>query len=51
MAKKRSTAKQIIRMLREAEVELAKGETMGAACKKRGVTGNTSYRRLASRPV
>jgi putative transposase len=44
MAKKRYTAEQIIRMLREAEVELAKGETVGAVCKKLGVTGNTYYR-------
>jgi putative transposase len=44
MAKKRYTAEQIIRMLREAEVELAKGQTVGAVCKKLGVTGNTYYR-------
>ena len=44
MAKKRYTAEQIIRMLREAEVELAKGQTVGTVCKKLGVTGNTYYR-------
>lgn len=31
-------------MLREAEVELAKGEKVGAVCKKLGVTSNTHYR-------
>ena len=44
MARKRYTAEQIIRMLREAEVELAKGEKVGAVCKKLGVTSNTYYR-------
>jgi transposase-like protein len=44
MARKRYTAEQIIRMLREAEVELAKGLSVGVACKKLGVTPNTYYR-------
>ena len=44
MARKRYTAEQIIRMLREAEVELAKGQNVGAVCKKLGVTANTYYR-------
>ena len=44
MARRRYSAEQIIRMLREAEVELAKGETVCAVCKKLGVTGNTYYR-------
>ena len=44
MARKRYTAEQIIRMLREAEVELAKGQKVGAVCKKLGVTANTYYR-------
>ena len=44
MARKRYTAEQIIRMLREAEVELAKGENVGAVCKKLCVTANTYYR-------
>ncbi len=44
MARKRYSAEQIIRMLREAEVELAKGQGVGAVCKKLGVTGNTYYR-------
>ena len=44
MARKRYSAEQIIRMLREAEVELSRGQTVGAVCKKLGVTTNTYYR-------
>ena len=44
MPRKRYTAEQIIRMLREAEVELAKGLAVGAVCKKLGITPNTYYR-------
>jgi len=44
MARKRYSAEQIIRKLREAEVELAKGTKMPAVCKKLGVTANTYYR-------
>ncbi len=44
MARKRYSAEQIIRMLREAEVELSRGETVGAVCKKLGITTNTYYR-------
>ena len=44
MAKKRHTAEQIIRKLREAEVELAKGQPMATVCKKLGVTDQTYYR-------
>mgnify|MGYP001544949541 CR=1 FL=1 len=44
MARKRYSAEQIIRMLREAEVELSKGISVGAVCKKLGITGNTYYR-------
>ena len=44
MARKRFSAEQIIRMLREAEVELAKGQSVGAVCKKLGVTTNTYSR-------
>ena len=44
MARKRFSTEQIIRMLREAEVELAKGQSVGAVCKKLGVTTNTYYR-------
>jgi len=44
MARKSYTAEQIIRMLRAAEVELAKGQNVEAVCKKLGVTSNTYYR-------
>ncbi len=38
MLQKRYTAEQIIRHLREAEVELAKGQTTGEVCRKLGIT-------------
>ncbi len=38
MPKKRYPAEQIIRHLREAEVELAKGQTIGEVCRKLGIT-------------
>ena len=44
MAKKRYTVEQIIRHLREAEVELAKGQTTGEVCRKLGITEQTYYR-------
>ena len=44
MARKKYSAEQIIRMLREAEVELSKGQSVGLVCKKLGVTSNTYYR-------
>ena len=44
MARKRYTPEQIIRKLREAEVELAKGTNVAAVCKRLGVTTNTYYR-------
>lgn len=44
MARKRFTAEQIISKLREAEVELSKGLTVGRVCKKLGVTEQTYYR-------
>ncbi len=44
MAKKRHTTEQIIRKLREAEVEQAKGTTIPAICKKLEVTEQTYYR-------
>ncbi len=37
MARKRFTTEQIIHELREAEVELPKGRSVGQACKKIGV--------------
>ena len=44
MARKRYTAEQIIAKLREAEVELAKGQTTSQVCKKLGVSDQTYYR-------
>ena len=44
MAKKRYTVEQIIRHLREAEVELATGQTTGVVCRKLGITEQTYYR-------
>ncbi len=38
------TPEQIINKLRQAEVELAKGATVAAVCKKLGVTDHTYYR-------
>ncbi len=44
MARKKYTTEDIIRMLREAEVELANGLPMVGVLKKLGVTANTYYR-------
>ena len=44
MSRKRFSAEQIIPKLREAEVEIARGATVGAAAKKIGVTEQTFYR-------
>ncbi len=44
MAKKRHTSEQIIRKLREAEIDLAKGQSLAVACKKLGITEQTYYR-------
>jgi transposase-like protein len=44
MARKRHTAEQIIRKLREAEVELAKGQTTVDVARKLGITEQTYYR-------
>jgi putative transposase len=44
MSKKRQTPEQIIPKLREAEVVLARGATVGQVCKKLGVTEQTYYR-------
>ena len=41
---KRYTAEQIVNKLREAEVELAKGQTIAAVVKKLGITDQTYYR-------
>ena len=44
MGRKRYTPEQIISKLREAEVLLGKGQTVGQACRKLGVTDQTYYR-------
>jgi putative transposase len=44
MARKRHQPEQIILKLREAEVTLAKGETVPAVCRQIGVTEQTYYR-------
>jgi transposase-like protein len=44
MARKRYSPEQIVRKLREAEVELAKGQSVRAVCKKLGITDQTYYR-------
>ena len=44
MPRKRYTAEQIIHKLREVEVALSKGQSVGHACKKIGVTEQTYYR-------
>ncbi len=44
MAKRRHTTEQIIRKLREAEVELSKGQVVKAVCKKLQITEQTYYR-------
>jgi transposase-like protein len=44
MARKRYTAEQIITKLREAEVELAKGQTTSQVCKRLGISDQTYYR-------
>jgi len=44
VAKRRHTAEQIIAKLREGEVELAKGMTVGQVCRKLEITEQTYYR-------
>lgn len=44
MARKRHTAEQIILKLREAEIALAKGQTVAQVCRVIGVTEQTYYR-------
>jgi transposase-like protein len=44
MARKRFQAEQIIGKLREAEVEISKGQTVGQVAKKLGITEQTYYR-------
>ena len=44
MVRKRYTPEQIINKLREAEVLLSQGTTIGVVCKKIGVSDYTYYR-------
>ena len=45
MAKrKRYSVEQIVRKLRQAEVEISRGQTAGQVCRKLGVSENTYYR-------
>jgi putative transposase len=44
MAGKKHTAEQIIVKLREAEVALASGKTMGEICRGLAITEQTYYR-------
>lgn len=44
MAKKRYTPEQIVAKIREADIELAKGQTTPQVCKKLGVSEQTYYR-------
>ena len=44
MGRKRFTAEQIINMLREAEVLLNQGSTVGEVCRKLGFSEQTYYR-------
>lgn len=44
MSRKRFSAEQIVNKLREAEVMIAQGQTVGQVCKQIGVTDQTYYR-------
>ena len=44
MSRKRYTAEQIISMLREAEVSLSQGRTVGQVCRQLGVSEQSYYR-------
>jgi transposase-like protein len=44
MAKKRYNAEEIIHKLREADVLLSQGKSIGEACKQLGVSEQTYYR-------
>jgi transposase-like protein len=44
MSRKRCTVEQIIRKLREAEIELGRGLTTPKMCKKLGISEQTYYR-------
>ena len=44
MPKKRTSTEEIITKLREAEIQLAKGQTVAEICRQMGVSEQTYYR-------
>jgi len=44
MGRKRYSPEQIVTLLREAEVLLSKGSTVGAVCREIGISEHTYYR-------
>jgi putative transposase len=42
--RKRRTGDEVVRLLREADRDLAKGITVSAICRKQGIAETTSYR-------
>jgi putative transposase len=44
MARKRFSVEEIVNKLRQADVELAKGQTVAAVCKLIGITDQTYFR-------
>jgi len=44
MGRQRFTVEGIVRKLREAEVELSRGQTLASVCKKIGICEQTYYR-------
>ena len=44
MPRKRNTAEQIITKLRQAEVEIARGQAIAEVCRKLGTREQTYYR-------
>jgi putative transposase len=44
MSRKRHTAEQIVNKLRQADVELARGQTVAVVCKAIGITDQTYFR-------
>jgi transposase-like protein len=44
MSKRKHTAEEIVTKLREADVLLAKGQTIGEACRQLGISDQTYYK-------
>lgn len=44
MGRKRHSAEEVVNKLRQADVELAKGQTVAAVCRLLGVTDQTYFR-------